>query len=69
MRAFEDAVAPEQFLVGGQLSLADLAVVAACGYVGLRGPELLAAAGPKLHDWLAWMHQRPSVAETVPRVG
>jgi hypothetical protein len=37
--------------------------------VGLRGPELLAAAGPKLHDWLAWMHQRPSVAGTVPQVG
>lgn len=69
LRAFEDAAAPEQFLVGGQLSLADLAVVAACGYVGLRGPELLAAAGPKLHDWLAWLHQRPSVAQTVPRVG
>jgi glutathione S-transferase len=69
LRAFESALAPQQFLLGGQLSLADLAVVSACGYVGLRGPELLAAAGPKLHDWLAWMHQRPSVAGTVPHVG
>lgn len=66
LQAFENAVMPQQFLVGGQLSLADLAVVAACGYVGLRGPELLAAAGPALHDWLAWLQGRPSVAETAP---
>lgn len=66
LQAFENAVGTEQLLVGGQLSLADLAVVAACGYVGLRGPELLAAAGPALHGWLAWMHERASVAETAP---
>lgn len=69
LRAFEAAVAPRRFLLGDQLSLADLAVAAACGYVGLRGPALLADAGPGLHAWLAWLAERPSVAETAPPVG
>lgn len=56
------------FLVGSTLTIADLAAVAAVGYIGLRGPELLADAGPNVKAWLAWMSERPSVADTAPPV-
>lgn len=61
----EQSARAGQFLVGGQLSLADLALVAALGYVDLRGAELL-AGHPHVQGWLAWMHERPSVAQTAP---
>jgi glutathione S-transferase len=62
----EDAVQAGQFLVGGQLSLADLAVVAGVGYIGLRGPNLLQDQYPKLHAWLRWMSERPAVSASEP---
>ncbi len=62
----EASVKPGQFLVGSTLTLADLAVVAALGYIGLRGSELLQEAGPQTHGWLNWMELRPSVADTAP---
>ena len=76
LQAIDEAVSPgphgvgrsstAQFLLENTLSLADLAVVAGVGYVGLRGPQLLQGKYPNLHAWLAWMQQRPSVAETAP---
>ncbi|MBI5609303.1 MAG: glutathione S-transferase N-terminal domain-containing protein [Deltaproteobacteria bacterium] len=65
--ALLDGVArPDQYLVGGRLTLADLATAAGVGYVGLRGAELLAEGYPNLHAWLAWFHERPSVRDTAP---
>jgi glutathione S-transferase len=53
------------YLHGDVFSLADIAVVAALGYVNLRLPELLAG-----YDQLNRYHERqlerPSLAETVP---
>lgn len=62
----DTAVRPGHYLVGGALSLADLAVLAGVGYVGLRGPELLAGQYANLHAWLEWLHERPSVRDTAP---
>ncbi len=59
-------VRPGQWLVGERLTLAELAVISGIGYVQLRGAELLANRWPNLHAWSAWLHERPSVAATVP---
>ena len=61
----EKVVQAGQFLVGNRLTLADLALVAGAGYVGLRGAELL-SGHPNLEKWLAWMGERASVARTAP---
>ncbi len=62
----DTAVRPGYFLVGSALTLADVAVLAGVGYVGLRGAELLAGSYPNLHAWLEWLHERPSVRDTAP---
>jgi glutathione S-transferase len=55
------------YFVGNSLTLADLAVVAAAGYVVLRGAvDLEQDRFQPLRAWLAVMHQRPGVAATVP---
>lgn len=62
----EISLSAENFLVGGSITVADLAIVAALDYVGLRGSDLFDDAGPRTRGWLAWMNQRPSVAGTAP---
>jgi glutathione S-transferase len=59
----ERAVQASPFLVGDRLTLADLALVAAIGYVALRRPVDL-AAWPALQTWYARLHDRPSVRDT-----
>lgn len=61
----EDCSAGHAYLHGTSFSLADIAVVAALGYVNLRMPELLAG-----YTHLARYHEaqleRPSLRDTVP---
>lgn len=66
LAAIDQVVRPGQYLVENTLGLADLSVVAAFGYVGLRGRDLLVGRFPNLHAWSAWLHERPAVAETAP---
>lgn len=61
------ALGGRRYLVGDQLTLADLALVAACGYASFRGSlDLADGRWTALASWLAEMHERPSVAATVP---
>jgi glutathione S-transferase len=63
------ALSGRRYLVGDQLTLADLALVAACGYASLRGAlDLSDGRWSVLANWLSVMHERPSVAATVPSV-
>lgn len=61
----ERSLQNEAFLVGGQRTLADLALVAAIGYVALRQAVEL-DAWPALRTWLARMHDLPEIRDTAP---
>lgn len=55
------------FLVGGNLSFADLTVAAAMGYHDFRWPERdWRRAHPMLRDWVEVMMARPSLRDTPP---
>ena len=54
------------FLVGEQLSLADIALIVALEYVDLRYPHDWRGRRPPLANWLASHAGRASVAETRP---
>jgi len=54
------------FLVGGQLTIADIAMMVALEYVDLRYPHDWRGHHPQLAGWLASHATRASVAETRP---
>lgn len=61
------SLAGRRYLVGDHLTLADLALVAACGYAGFRGAlDLADGRWAALATWLSLQHERPSVAATAP---
>lgn len=55
-----------EFLVGGQLSVADVALVAALEYVDFRHPHDWRSGHPKLALYCAKLAERPSFARTRP---
>jgi glutathione S-transferase len=59
-------VPADGFLVGGQLSIADIALIVALEYVDLRYPHDWRTRCPQLAGWLAAHATRASVAETRP---
>lgn len=59
-------LAGRTWAVGDGLTLADLAVVCAVGYVHLRFPEVLEGAWPTLAAFVARVGARPSLATTAP---
>ncbi|HET9956676.1 MAG TPA: glutathione S-transferase family protein [Polyangiaceae bacterium] len=61
----EQALRGREFVHGERFTLADIAVIAATGYVKLRRPELLDGY-PELDRYIAQQLQRPSLASTVP---
>jgi glutathione S-transferase len=60
-----EPVAAGRALAGEQFSLADIAVVSALGYIGLRRPELLDGRDV-LAAYMAEQLERPSLAQTIP---
>lgn len=54
------------WLVGATMTLADIALVAALGYVRLRGPEILQGRFWALHSLEARLMVLPSIAATAP---
>lgn len=65
--AFAAARVPASgFLVGGALTIADIAMIAALEYVDLRYPHDWRDRHPPLAGWLAAHATRASVAETRP---
>lgn len=60
-----EPVAARRALVGDTFSLADVAVVCALGYIGLRRPELLDGR-EAINAYVARQLLRPSLAETLP---
>jgi glutathione S-transferase len=63
--AFADSELRESFAHGASFSLADAALCAACGYLELRFPDVLASsATPRLHAYLARLATRPSLVST-----
>lgn len=65
LAALERDLGEREFAVGNALTVADIAVVAALGYVDLRAPELLAPHRALSARYAAAL-ARPSFAETVP---
>ena len=63
----ERQLGDRQWCEGSSLTLADLALVSALGYLDLRQPERdWRTAHPGLAAWAARMYARPSVRETAP---
>lgn len=63
LKAFDGRVAE----LGGEFTIDQVALIAACGHVDFRHPDLgWRADCPALADWLAGMAERPSVAATAP---
>jgi glutathione S-transferase len=56
----------EGYLVGKEMTLADIALVVAVEYVDLRHPHDWRAANPKLAAWHRRSAERPSFVETRP---
>lgn len=67
--ALEELANPERpFLCGDGLTLADLAVAAAIGYLDFRYPHDWRATHLNLAAWFEVISLRPSVAQTAPPV-
>lgn len=65
--AFANArVVGGEYLVGGRLSVADIAVVAALDYLDLRMPHAWRRQNPKLSQWHGHIAERASFVETCP---
>jgi glutathione S-transferase len=62
----EEHMAHDEYLVGGQLSIADIALAVALGYVDLRYEHQWRAAHPRLAVWFTGFAQRPAFSETQP---
>lgn len=69
MLDYLERVAPEAggYLVGGKLSVADLAVASCFVNYDHAGLEIDAAKYPKTKAWVAAMHARPSFATTIAK--
>lgn len=62
----EGHVKDGEYLVGNQLTVADIAVGVALGYMDLRYPHEWRASHPRLATWFAVFGRRPSFIETMP---
>jgi glutathione S-transferase len=62
----ESRVKDGKWLVDDRLSVADIALGAAMGYIELRYPHEWRAAHPRLAAWFAAFGRRPSFVETLP---
>jgi glutathione S-transferase len=62
----ESHVADDEYLVGNQLTIADIAVSAALGYMDLRYAHAWQTAHPRLAAWFATFGLRLSFIETMP---
>lgn len=63
---YAEARAGDGFLVGGRFTLADIALVAALGYVDLRFPHPWRDTHPRLAAYAERVGARPCLAETAP---
>lgn len=67
LRAMARGLDERQWCASNRLTLADVAVVCALGYLDFRYPEIAWRDGhPNLADHFARMSARPSVADTAP---
>jgi glutathione S-transferase len=64
--AYTNEAVNGEFLVGGKLSVADIAMASALGYTDLRFRTDWREQYPALADWHAALNGRPSFAETAP---
>jgi len=55
-----------EFLVGKQLTVADIALGVALGYIDLRYAHEWRSSRPRLDQWFATFSRRPSFIETAP---
>ena len=55
------------WLMGDRLTVGDIAMAAALGYMDLRYAHDWRGAHPRLANWFATFSRRPSFAETAPR--
>ncbi len=62
----EGHITDGDYLVGGQLSIADIALAMALGYVDLRYAHDWRVAQPRLAEWFAGFARRPAFIETAP---
>ena len=62
----EDHVTGDEYLLGGQLTIADIAMGVALGYVDLRYAHEWRAAYPRVATWFTAFGRRPAFIETMP---
>ena len=62
----EGHVADDEYLAGNQLTVADIAMGVALGYVDLRYAHEWRLSHPRLAAWFATFGRRPSFIETMP---
>ena len=62
----ESHIADSEYLVGNQLTVADIALGVALGYVDLRYAHEWREAHPRTAKWFAGFSLRPSFIETAP---
>ena len=62
----EGHVTGDEYLVGKQLTIADIAVGVALGYIDLRYAHEWRAAYPRLATWFTAFARRPAFVETMP---
>lgn len=65
LKLIDTEIAGHRFAHGNEFTLADAALVAACGYVTLRRPHLLQGL-QALRDYAEGHAERPSVRGTMP---
>ena len=62
----EGRIEDGEFLVGDQLTVADIAMASALGYMDLRYAHPWRDAHPRLARWFAVFSRRPSFSKTAP---
>lgn len=63
---FAESITPPGYLAGGRLTLADIALAAALGYIDFRYPHDWRRARPRLAVWHAGFAARPGYVDTLP---